>query len=51
MKTIDDRETQKTTKEIQTKTERRKGNRSYSERLRAKRFSCAFKFRFSLVNM
>ena len=51
MKTIDDRETQKTTKEIQRKTERRKGNRSYSERLRPKRFSCAFKFRFSLVNM
>ena len=36
MKTIDERETQKTTKEKQTKTERSKGNRSYSERVRAK---------------
>ena len=35
-KTIDEREMQKTTKEIQTKTERSKGNRSYSERVRAK---------------
>ena len=35
MKAIDERETQKTTKEKQTKTERNKGNRSYSERLRA----------------
>ena len=31
MKTIDEREMQKTTKEKQTKTERSKGNRSYSE--------------------
>ena len=31
MKTIDERELQKTTKEKQTKTERSKGNRSYSE--------------------
>ena len=36
MKTIDGRETQKTTKEKQTKTERSKGNRSYSGRVRAK---------------
>ena len=36
MKTIDEREMQKTTKEKQTKTERSKGNRSYSERVRAK---------------
>ena len=36
MKTIDEREMQKTTEEKQTKTERRKGNRSYSERVRAK---------------
>ena len=36
MKTIDEKETQKTTKEEQTKTERSKGNRSYSERVRAK---------------
>ena len=36
MKTIDEREMQKATKEKQTKAERRKGNRSYSERVRAK---------------
>ena len=33
MKTIDQRNMQKTTKEKQTKTERNKGNRSYSERV------------------
>ena len=31
METIDERGMQKTTKEKETKTERRKGNRSYSE--------------------
>ena len=31
MKTIDEREMQKTTKEKQRKTEKSKGNRSYSE--------------------
>ena len=31
-------------KEKQTKTERSKGNRSYSERVKAKLFCCAFKF-------
>ena len=36
MKTIDEREMQKTTKEKQVKTERSKENRSYSERMRAK---------------
>ena len=36
MKTIDERELQKKTKEKQTNTERSKGNRSHSERLRAK---------------
>ena len=46
MKTIDEREMQKITKEKQTKTERSKGNRSYSERVRAKWFCCAFKFGF-----
>ena len=46
MKTIDEREMQKTTKEKQTKAERSKGNRSYSERVRAKWFSCAFKLGF-----
>ena len=35
MKTIEEREMQKTT-EKQTKTERSNGNRSYSERVRAK---------------
>ena len=43
MKTIDEREMEKTTKEKQTKTERRKENISYSERVRAKWFCCAFK--------
>ena len=43
MKTIDEREIQKTTKEKQTKTERSKENRSYCERMRAKWFCCAFK--------
>ena len=46
MKAIDERELQKTTKEKQTKTERSKGNRSYSERVRAKWFCCAFKLGF-----
>ena len=36
MKTIDEREMQKTTKEKQTQIERNKGNRSYSEMVRAK---------------
>ena len=45
MKTIDEREMQKT-KEKQTKAERSKGNRSYSERVRAKWFCCAFKLGF-----
>ena len=36
MKTIAEREKQKTTKEKQTKTERRKENRSYRERVRAR---------------
>ena len=36
MKTIAEREMQKITKEKQTKTERSKGNRSYTERVRAK---------------
>ena len=36
MKTIDERETQKKAKEKQTNTERSKGNRSYTEMMRAK---------------
>ena len=52
MKTIEERELQKTTKEKQTKTEKSKGNRIYSERVRGKLFRCAFKFfKFSPVNM
>ena len=43
MKTIDESEMQKTTKEKQKKTERSKGGRSYSERMRAKWFCCASK--------
>ena len=46
MKTIDERKMQKTTKEKQTKTERSKGNRSYSERVRAKWSCCIFKLGF-----
>ena len=47
MKTIDEREMQKNKiKEKQIKTERSKGNRSYSERVRAKWFCCAFKLGF-----
>ena len=47
MKTIDQREMRKTTTTTkQTKTARSKGNRSYSERVRATRFCCAFKLGF-----
>ena len=47
MKTIDERKMKKTTtKEKQTKTERSKGNRRYSERVRAKWFCYAFKLGF-----
>ena len=46
MKTIDEREMQKTTNEKQTKTERSKRNRNYTERVRAKWFCCAFKLGF-----
>ena len=46
MKIIDEREMQKTAKEKQTKTERSKGNKSYSERVRGKCFCCAFKLGF-----
>ena len=44
MKTIDERELQKTIKGKQTKTESSIGNRNYSEmvRVRAKWFCCAF---------
>ena len=46
MRKIDEREKQKTTKEKQTKTGKSKGNRSYSERVRAKLFFCAFTLGF-----
>ena len=46
MKTINEREIQKTTNEKQPKTERSTGNRSYSKRVRAKWFCCAFKLGF-----
>ena len=36
MKTIDEREMQKATKEKPTKTKRNKGNRRYNERVRDK---------------
>ena len=40
---------QKTTNEKQTKTKRSKRNRSFSERVRAKWFWCAFKLGFQLI--
>ena len=46
MKTIDERGMQKAAKEKQTKAERSKRNKSYSERVRAKWFCCAFKLDF-----
>ena len=46
IKTIDEREMQITTKEKQTKTERTTGNRTYSVRVTAKWFCCAFKLSF-----
>ena len=46
MKTTDEREMQKATKEKWKKTERSKENRSYSESVRAKWFCCAFKLGF-----
>ena len=46
MKTIDERKMQKTTKEKQTKAERSNGDRSYSERVRAKWFCWGFKLDF-----
>ena len=46
MKTIYEIGLQKTTKEKQTKTERSKGNLSYSERVRTKWFCCTFKLGF-----
>ena len=46
MKTIDERKMHKTKKEKPTKAERSYGNRSYSERLTAKWFCCAFKLGF-----
>ena len=46
IKTIDEREIQKTTKQTLTKAEMSKGNISYSERVRAKWFFYAFKLGF-----
>ena len=45
-KSIVEREIQKTIKEKQTKTERSKGSRSYSERVRSKWFCSTFKLGF-----
>ena len=49
MKTVDEREMQKTAKEKQTKAERSKGDRSYSKGVRAKWFCCAFNLGFLLL--
>ena len=46
MKIIEERKMQKTTKENQGKAEKSKGNRNYSERMRAKWFCCTFKLGF-----
>ena len=51
IKTVDEREMQKTTKEKQTKEKqtkekKSKGNRIYSERVSTKWFCCAFKLGF-----
>ena len=46
MKTIYEREMQKTTTKKQTTSERNKENISYSERVRAKWFCCEFKLGF-----
>ena len=49
MKIVDERETQKTTTTTTKNKQRQKrvrGNRSYSERVRAKWFCCAFKLGF-----
>ena len=46
MKTVDEKEMQKITKEKQTKTETSKRNRSYSKSVRAKWFCCVFKLGF-----
>ena len=46
MKTKDERQMQKTAKWKQTKAERSEGNRSYSEKVRGKWFSFAFKLGF-----
>ena len=43
MKIIEERETQKKTKQIQKRT---RGDRSYSKKLRAKWFRCTFKLGF-----
>ena len=44
---MDEEETQKNKQtKKQTKTEKNKGDRSYSERVRAKSFCCAFKLDF-----
>ena len=52
MKIIDEREMQKSNKDKQTETEKRAmGDKSYSERVRAKGFCCAFKLGFLWVNM
>ena len=46
VKTVDEREMQKTEKEKQIKAEASKENRNYSERVRTKWFFCAFKLGF-----
>ena len=49
MKAINDREMQKITKEKRAKSEKSKGNRSYSDRVRAKWYCWGFKLGFLLL--
>ena len=46
MKRIDEKKETKNNKRKTNKDRKEKGNRSYSERVRAKRFCCAFKLGF-----
>ena len=46
MKIVDEIETQKATKQPKQRQKKARGNRSYIERVRAKKFCCAFKLGF-----
>ena len=46
MKIVDEIETQKATKQPKQRQKKARGNRSYIEKVRAKKFCCAFKLGF-----